>query len=1153
MLQNIIGSASNQSLRGTFFMSARFFHFIFLTLLTVILTASSAFAAPAAAQKERKNILYLNSYHNGYEWSDNLLEGFKERIEESPYSIMLQVEYLDSKKFPYNQAVHHVMDLFRRKFEDTKFDLITVSDNDAFNFIIQYGDELFPGVPVVFVGVNDFKPSQIAGKQITGVTETFDVASNIRLALEMHPNLKQLIVIGDESVTGKAIRKQVIEGLPHIDKGLKVQFWTDLPHKEIIRRVKQVPRDTFFYFIPMYREIDGQFYSAQELLKKVHDNTPAPLYSNWRFLLGHGILGGRLISGITDGKQAADLGLKILSGTPASDIPVISQSVSPWAFDYNELKRLHLSERALPEPADMINAPSRFYELNKQVFWTIIVSLILLTITLVLLVMNILEKKSVEQRIKDQLSFLRLLMDTIPIPIYSKDKYGRYQQCNTAFEKFFGIERDDILNCNEWELQEFGLSQLQHPVDHQLLNKQGESVYEQTISSREGSVHNILLHKATNVNARGEIAGMVGVIFDFTDRKKAEDSLRFAEEKYRSIFENSPLGIFRVRPTGEFVDVNPAFARMNGYSTPEEFMAHEDDALTDLLKDVDFHKARANEILTFERTLLRPDNTTIAANLSVRVVRDRLNNIELLEGFSENITTRKRAEKALRNSERMLQSVMDNIPQLVSWKSNSFRYMGSNRSFDKFFGVEHARDLIGKTDSEFLFNKQDAATMQHAEHMVLTHNIPQLKSKERITDKDGNLVWLEINRLPLHGDKGEIVGMLTTAEDITQRINLERQLLQSQKMEAIGTLAGGIAHDFNNILTSIINSIELALIDVDEETLTCNDLARALRAAQHGSSLVKKILTFSKPSVAGFRATDILEVMNESVGLVSASLPRNITIETEYHVDHAHTFGDPTQMNQVIMNMCTNSFQALRQHGGTLRLEVDQEYLSKEKASQFNIPEGDYFKLVIEDNGPGITSEIQDKIFDPFFTTKGKTEGTGLGLSVVLGIIKGHGGGVEVSSIPFVRTAFTIYLPHIDRPAEMVEEQHHDHILQGEGRILFVEDDLDQLATIPRVLRNLGYEVDPIGDAALAADMVSERPDTWDLVITDFDMPELNGLELAQHISDSAPELPVIMVSGRNIAAKGAEEIPSVKTLISKPYNSSIIAKAITSVLHPVQ
>lgn len=1134
-------------------MGTRILHLIGIALFAVLLTVSGAVANPAPQTKQRKNILYLNSYHNGYAWSDNLLEGFKQRIMESPYSIMLQVEYLDSKKFPYEQAVTHVMDLFRRKFADTQFDLIAVSDNDAFNFINTYGEELFPDVPIVFVGVNDFKPEWIKGKEITGVMETFDVASNIRLALEMHPSLKQMIVIGDESVTGRAIRKQVIEGLPKIDKGLKVQFWTDLPHREIIRRVQQVPPDTFFYFIPMYREIDGQFYSAQELLQKVHDSTSAPLYSNWRFLLGHGILGGRLISGLTDGQKAAELGLQILDGTPASDLPVISKTESPWAFDYNELKRLHLSERELPAPAIMINAPSRFYELNKQVFWTIIVSLILLTITLVLLVMNIVEKKSVEQKIKDQLTFLRLLMDTIPIPIYSKDKFGRYKECNLAFEKFFDIKRDDILNCNEWELQEFGLSQLQHPVDHQLLNDQGESIYEQTISSREGSVHNILLHKATNVNARGEITGMVGVIFDFTDRKKAEDRLRFAEEKYRSIFENSPLGIFRVRPSGAFVDVNTAFARMNGYTTPEEFMAHENNALDELLLDVDFHKARANEILTFERTLMRPDNTTIAANMSVRVIRDRLNNIELLEGFSENITTRKRAEKALRNSERMLQSVMDNIPQLVSWKSNTFRYMGSNRSFDKFFGINHARELIGKTDAEFLFDKQDALAMQQSENMVLAHNIPQLKSKERITDKDGNLVWLEINRLPLHGDKGEVVGMLTTAEDITQRINLERQLLQSQKMEAIGTLAGGIAHDFNNILTSIINSVELALIDIDEETLTCNDLARALRAAQHGSSLVKKILAFSKPSVAGFRTTDIIDVVNESVGLVSASLPRNITIETEYHVDHAHTFGDPTQMNQIIMNMCTNSFQALREHGGKLRLEVDRVNLTEEKASQVNIPEGEYFTLVIEDNGPGITSEIQDKIFDPFFTTKGKTEGTGLGLSVVLGIIKGHGGGVEVSSIPFVRTAFTIYLPHIDKPVQEADDQLTESIFQGEGRILFVEDDPDQLETIPRVLRNLGYEVDPIANAAVAATMVSETPEAWDLVITDFDMPELNGLELAKHISLAAPNLPVIMVSGRNIAAKGAEEIASIKTLVSKPYNSSIIAKAITSVLHPLQ
>ena len=1134
-------------------MGKRLFHVICMLLMLCTVVVSTATATQSAPKKQRKNILYINSYHNGYEWSDNLLEGFKQRIIDSPYSIMLQVEYLDSKKFPYEQATGHMIDLFQRKFSETNFDLIVTSDNDAFNFIRSYGEALFPGIPAVFVGVNDFNQSQIAGKNITGVTESFDVAANIRLALEMHPQLKKMIVIGDNSVTGKAIRKQVIEGIPTIDKGLKVQFWTDLPHREIIRRAKQASPDTFFYFIPMYREIDGQFFSAQELLRKVHDNTDAPLYSNWRFLLGHGILGGRLISGNRYGYLAAELGLKILNGTPATELPVLTQNTSPWSFDYNELKRLHLSERELPESSDVINAPSRFYELNKQIFWTIIVSFILLTITLVLLVMNIIEKKSVEQKINDQLSFLRLLMDTIPIPIYSKDKYGRYQQCNIAFEKFFGVKREDILNCNEWELQEFGLSQLQHPVDNQLLNEQGESIYEQTITSREGSVHNILLHKATNVNARGEIAGMVGVIFDFTDRKKAEDSLRFAEEKYRSIFENSPLGIFRVRPDGRFVDVNPAFARMAGYETPEAFLTQNGETCNNLLEDVHFHHAHANEILTFERTLVRPDATTIEANISMRIVRDRLNKLELLEGFSENVTTRKRAEKALRNSERMLQSVMDNIPQLVSWKSTDFKYMGSNRSFDKFFGVEHAHDLIGKTDLEFLFNPQDATAIQHTENLVLKHNTPQLKSKERITDTTGDLVWLEFNRLPLHGDKGEIVGLLTTAEDITQRINLERQLLQSQKMEAIGTLAGGIAHDFNNILTSIINSVELALIDIDEETLTFNDLDRALRAAQHGSSLVKKILSFSRPSVAGFRTTNILDVMNESIGLVSASVPRNINIETQFNVDQAYTYGDPTQMNQVIMNMCTNSFQALRKHGGTLRLEVDTEYLTPEEASQFNIEAGNYFKLVIEDDGPGITSEIQDKIFDPFFTTKGKTEGTGLGLSVVLGIIKSHGGGVGVTSIPFVRTAFTIYLPHDERPEHRNDDMQHEHIHQGEGRILFVEDETDQLETVPRVLRNLGYEVDPVGNAAIAATMVAERPHDWDLVITDFDMPELNGLELAAHISENAPELPVIMVSGRDMAAQRAHEIPSVKTLVSKPYNSSVIAKAISSVLHPLQ
>lgn len=1121
------------------------------TLLAgLILLCIALLPLNAEAQKVRKNVLFLNSYHNGYSWSDNIFMGIKDTLENSDFSIVLQVEYMDSKKFHYEDTVQTLISLYRDKFRDKHFDLILVSDNIAYDFILKYGEQLFPGVPVVFCGVNDFDLKSMEGRNITGVIEGFDVAANIDLAMRLHPRVQRMVVIGDQSVTGKAIRTQIEQALPIFKGRLKIEFWTEYNLEQMLSKVRETKPDTFFYFIPMYRDIDGQFYSAEELLQRVRASTNASLYSNWSFLLGNGIVGGKLLSGKAHGAAAARLALEVLAGAKTQDLPIIKQSDEPWQFDYNEMKRMHVSERMLPEGSTIINAPSRFYELNKQVFWTIIVSLVILTVILVLLVMNILEKRSVELKIKDQLSFLRLLMDTIPIPIYSKDKYGRYQECNMAFERFFGVARSDIMNRNEWQLQELGLSQLHDAIDNALLREPGVEIYEQTITPASGLIHNIILHKATNINARSEIAGLVGIIFDFTDRKKAEDSLRSAEEKYRSIFENSPLGIFRIKPDGELLDLNPALAAMAGYDTPEALRINMRENPFSLISDLKLSGTDnpGDEIRTVEKVFTRSDGATFIANISIRIIRDRLGNVDLIEGFAENVTKRKTAEKARRESERMLQLVLDNIPQLVSWKDKTLRYLGANKSFLNFFGVNGPAELLGKTNKNILPNVNDAIQLHTAEAKVVEENNAQYQTKLSISGPHGGIVWLETNRVPLHGDDGEVVGLLTAAEDITQRINLERQLLQSQKMEAIGTLAGGISHDFNNILTSIINSVELALTDIEDNSITWSDMTRALKAAQRGSQLVKQILTFSRPSLEGFMNTNINEVLTEASGLIKASMPRNIEIRERTPEFPAMTYADPTQIHQVVMNLCTNAFQALRDHGGFLELSLDQVRLEEEDAKMLNVASGNYFMITVADNGPGIPPAILDKIFDPFFTTKGKTEGTGLGLAVVHGIIKAHKGSILVNSKPFQRTAFEIYLP-CQGQAEAQIPLVPPLPAVGIGRILFVEDDEDQLLTIPRVLESLGYSVQASGHPADALAMLQHTPAAWDLLITDFDMPDINGLELAGEVGMLAPALPVILVSGRDIASQGVGALPNIKTMISKPYNKDMLAEAIHAIL----
>ena len=1124
-------------------------------------SATGAAGSLGAQEGARKNVLYLNSYHNGYAWSDHIQEGIRQTLAESPYSIVFQVEYMDSKKFHYQDTVSTLYALYRDKFRNKKFDIIIASDNVAVDFLLQFGEELFPGVPIVFCGLNDVQPETLraTGREITGVLENYDVVYNIELALRLNPQLRRMVIIGDDSVTGAAIRNQVLAQLGPFKDRLVVEEWSEYSLEQMLDWVRDQTPDTFFYFVPIYRDIDGQFYSAEELLEKVHAASRAPLYSNWAFLLGHGIVGGKLISGVRHGEMAARMAMQVLSGIRASSIPIVDQADQAFMFDNNELQRLFISPSQLPPDRIIINEPSRFYELNKQVFWTIIVSMVILSVTLVLLVMNILEKRRVEGKIKDQLSFLRSLMDTIPIPIYSKDADGRVRECNVAFERFFGVDREALLGRYEWQAGPEGVAMLRDASDTSLMHEPGVASYETTLPGPEGSPHSIIMHKATYRNSRGAVAGLVGVVFDYTDRKKAEDLLRAAEEKYRSLFESSSLGIFRVTPDGGYLDANPAMARMSGYASPALLLASGAGTFARLHGAPDMlgtgPGTGQDTVISFDSSVDRPGGDTVTMHLTMRPLRDEAGKVRHIEGYAEDITQRKAAERALSASQRMLQLVLDNIPQFVYWKDRDLKYMGANKSFLGFVGLDNAEALLGRTDEEVLPSTEDAARVHGDDKEVVRSGQPRYQTKITITSPGGEAVWLETNRVPLlsdrggqkEGDGGDVVGLLTTAEDVTQRIRLERQLLQSQKMEAIGTLAGGISHDFNNILTSIINSIELAISDIAADSLTCNDLMRALKAAQRGSRLVKQILTFSRPSVEGFVITDINEVLTEALVLIKASLPRNIEIRKAIPPRPSITRADPTQIHQVLMNLCTNSFQALRDTGGVLEVNLEQEMLSDERALELGMEPGCALRLTVADDGPGIAPEIVDKIFDPFFTTKGKTEGTGLGLAVVHGIIKGHRGAVRVASVPWRRTEFEIYLPMHAQDACLIDPA----LLApetGSERILFVEDDDDQLHTIPRVLESLGYTVRPFKNPLLALAAVREHPASFDLVITDFDMPEANGLELARKMGDIAPNMPIILVSGREVAAEGAAVAGNIKAMVHKPYNRNILADAIRRV-----
>ncbi len=865
----------------------RTFPYILFILLIFLLPSVGT------AEKEKRNILYLNSYHNGYRWSDKQLDGIRSILEKSNYKIDLQIEYMDAKKYSYETTKQRLFTLYKEKFQDEHFDVIIISDNDALNFIQEFRSRLFPDSPVVFCGINGIETVEDNHENMTGIIEDFDLVKTLEIVKTLHPEKKRMIVFGDNSTAGRAIANQITDKLEQTHSNFDVEFWAGLSLSESKERIKEVSDDAFFFFIPWYQTVKGKFYTTEEIIEELYEQTAVPFYTAWEFLLSHGVVGGRVISGFQHGQQAAELAIRILDGESAESIPIDPKPAGLYMFDYRVMEKLGIDEDLLPDDAEIINSPALFYELSKELFWTIIISFVLLLSAMVSLLVTMSERRKVERQVLEQLSFLETLMDT--------------------------------------------------------------------------------------------------------------------------------------------------------------------------------------------------------------------------------------------------------IPQLVSWKDSTGKYLGANRSYIEFFNVRSPEEMFSKTAEDLIGDREYSRWSNERDREVVSWNMAFRKIKRQLINQAGEPSWLEINKVPLLDQTGKIVGVLSTAENITKEHNLEKQLIQSQKMEAIGTLAGGIAHDFNNILTSIINSTELALGDLNPESQTAKDLRRVLKAARRGGRVVKQILSFSRPTSEGFTPTDISQIVHEVHSLIEASLPGNINMVVDVE-DGMIANSDPTQIHQVLLNLCMNSFHALKDGGGTLELLVKGVRLKNGEASELNIREGKYIRVTIRDNGHGIEAAIIDKIFDPFFSTKDITEGTGLGLAVVHGIIKGHKGGLKVNSSPGEGTTFEIFLPETLEPSIEANPALASYST-GSLSILFVEDDEDQLNSIPRLLKEMGHEVKAVQNPVAALKVAEEGHTTFDIIITDYDMPSMTGEELAEAL----PGLPIILVSGREDAIVAAGRQSNIVKVLMKPYDGNDLENALGS------
>jgi signal transduction histidine kinase/ActR/RegA family two-component response regulator len=560
-----------------------------------------------------------------------------------------------------------------------------------------------------------------------------------------------------------------------------------------------------------------------------------------------------------------------------------------------------------------------------------------------------------------------------------------------------------------------------------------------------------------------------------------------------------------------------------------------------------------------------------------RFVQNVLEMAISLVDFQENIVSSCGPETILEEAEKRIRYLIPfqaNALYLVDPDSSDFRLMVCSPPEFRQFITAEMEELIEKGFFAWAIRERrgiivtpDHHTTPVVMHVIATHSrirgmfIGQLDpARQQIPDTALTLLSIILLNTANALESLEFCRLLRQqnfnlerkVEERTQALQeSERQMQQVIKLQAIGTLAGGIAHDFNNILFPIIGYTELALDDVPKESQTHNSLEEVLKAANRAKELVQQILTFSRQNGRERKPTRVSDILREALKLLRASIPTTIDIASVIAESEPSVMGDPTQIHQIIMNLCTNAYHAMQETGGRLEITLEPVEIGYEEAvRRIGIQMGPHLHLIVKDEGVGMDASVMDRIFEPYYTTKEPGKGTGLGLSVIHGIVKNHGGFITVESVPGRGSTFHVYLPAI---GEVVEEGAGDVLLSGaagQERILLVDDEESIVSMETQMLERLGYRVTACAGSAEAFSTFSADPDRFDLVITDMTMPHMTGETLARRLLELRPELPVILCTGYSemISEEKAMSM-GIRKFVLKPVVMSELTAAIRSAL----
>jgi len=743
------------------------------------------------------------------------------------------------------------------------------------------------------------------------------------------------------------------------------------------------------------------------------------------------------------------------------------------------------------------------------------------------------------------------VLNLLPIGVWITDSEGRIVLGNPAGReiwggaRYIGIEQDG--EYKGWWVNSGERIKPEEWAVARAVTKGETSLNEEIEIECFDGTHKIILNSALPIrNAANEITGAIIINQDITRRREGERKIREQAAYTRRLIEAGLDPLVTISPDGEITDVNKATETATGF--PRERLIGSDFSyyFTDPAKAKEGLREafQRGSVRDYPLALRHASGRVIEVLYNATVYRNEAGEVEGIFAAARDITDRKAAEQ-----ERLrLAMAFDQVAEGISIVDLDGRIVSANPAFAEHHGLPHGevggRSLsdilqIADRDRETLFRLGDALRLGTAWNWHVTQSTA-----------DGYLREIELTVSPVRDESGRLTSSIVIERDVTQETKLQKKIRERQKMEALGTLAGGIAHDFNNILLPIVINTELMLNQEAKDSPSTRRLSQVLEAAHRGKDMVRQIIAFSQQKEQERKPVAIYPIVQESLKFLRISMPKNIEIHEKIEARSAMAVADPTQVHQVLMNLGSNAAHAMREKGGVLEIGLTTVSLDSESASRFiGLKPGPYLCLTVRDNGHGMTPDVMERVFEPFFTTKKQGEGSGMGLAVVHGIVKGHEGAITVSSELGKGTEFAIYLPRVTG-LRQAERETVEPYPTGTERILFVDDEDMQVRAMSKLLEHLGYKAVGLTDPLRALEAFRRHPRAFDMLITDQTMPNMSGGELAAEVLKIRPGLPVIICTGYSETLGEKEALAmGVKGFMLKPFSVREIAEVIRRVL----